>query len=405
MIKAFITSLFFLSISLASHAANYWMKINATDKYQRSKIADTGVSIETIKEDYVIAYGTETELSKIKKMGFLQAASDLSLEPLDFPSQDQAYHNYTELTDELTKLTQANSQIMTLSSIAKTIEGRDIWAVRINADLAHADQKPASIFMGGHHAREHLSVEVPLLFIKYLIEQYKTGNERIVNLVTNRDIHIIPMVNPDGAEYDIRDGSYKMWRKNRSRNNNGTFGVDLNRNYSYQWGTGGSSSSPSSETYKGPSAFSEIESQAIKNYIETHTNITTLLSFHTYSQLILYPWGHKYDSISDARDSQVYKTMAEKMAKWNKYTPQQSSQLYIASGDTTDWAYGTHRIFSFTFELDPSSSEWGGGGFYPGASVIEPVFQKNLEPCLYLLEYSDNPYRSINFGIGSISHF
>jgi carboxypeptidase T len=108
--------------------------------------------------------------------------------------------------------------------------------------------------------------------------------------------------------------------------------------------------------------------------------------------LILYPWGHKYESIENQKDLMVHKTMAEKMSKWNKYTPQQSSDLYIASGDTTDWAYGQHKIISFTFELDPRN-QFGGGGFYPGQDVIPVVFKKNLEPALFLLEYADNPYR------------
>lgn len=402
--KRWIFSFLTLTLSLSVNATEYWMKIAASNKQTRTQIANTGVSIETVKDDYVIAYGSETELAAIKKLGLLQASSDLSKEsinrPQDFPSQDQAYHNYAELTDELHQMAQANSNIMQLTSLAKTIEGRDIWAVRITNDFSKADTKPASIFMGGHHAREHLSIEVPFLFIKYLLDQYRAGNNRIVNLINSRDIHIIPMVNPDGAEYDISDNSYKMWRKNRGHNKDGSYGVDLNRNYGYQWGTGGSSSNTNSETYMGPQPFSEIETQTIKNYIDQHTNITTLLTFHTYSELILYPWGHKYDSISDSRDFSVYKTMAQKMAEWNGYTPEQSSELYIASGDTTDWAYGVHKIFSFTFELDPSDSVWGGGGFYPGASVIGPVFQKNLEPCLYLLDYADNPYRTINVGIG-----
>jgi carboxypeptidase T len=94
--------------------------------------------------------------------------------------------------------------------------------------------------------------------------------------------------------------------------------------------------------------------------------------------------------------------MAKKMAEWNGYTPEQSSELYIASGDTTDWSYGAHKIISFTFELDPAGGGFGGGGFYPGPAVIQPVFQKNIEPCLYLLEYADNPARVLNISIGPI---
>jgi len=396
-----------ISNSVQSEKHQYfWMKIKAQDKFTRSIIANTGVNIENVSDDYVIAYGSDYELKKIQSLGLLIASSNLSEErlvkPKDYPAKDSAYHNYSELTEEITKLTQENPTLVQMSSIAKTIEGRDLWALRIGVDQSHAHQKPAVIYMGGHHAREHLSVEMPLMLAQYLIREFKNNNPRIVALLNSRDIHIIPTVNPDGMEFDITDGKYKMWRKNRARNNDGTFGVDLNRNYGYQWGTGGSSNNPSSETYKGPQPFSEAETQAIKNYIDTHTNITVLLSFHTYSQLILYPWGHKYDGLEISKDKQVHEVMAKKMAEWNGYQPQQSSELYIASGDTTDWSYGVHKIISFTFELDPANTGFGGGGFYPGSGVIQPVFNKNIEPCLYLMEYADNPYRVLNVGIGPI---
>lgn len=379
----------------------YWMKVAAADKFQRSVIANTGAAIEIVKDDYVIAYGNDLQKAKFEKLGWLQAASNLAQEK-DFPTKDTAYHNYTELTAAITKLANENPDLVTLTSIAKTNEGLDIWALRITDDHAHASEKPAAIFMGGHHAREHLSVEMPLMWAQYLVAQYRLGNQKVVGLVHSRDTHIIPVVNPDGMEYDIKDGSYKMWRKNRTRNADGTYGVDLNRNYGFQWGTGGSSSDPNNETYKGTKPFSEIESSAVKNYVDSNTNITILLSFHSFSKLILYPWGHKYDGIETINDQSVHRKMAETMAEWNGYAPQQSSDLYIASGDTTDWSYGVHKIISFTFELDPANNGFGGGGFYPGADVIEPVFQKNIEPLLYLLEYSDNPYRVLNVGIGPV---
>jgi carboxypeptidase T len=151
----------------------------------------------------------------------------------------------------------------------------------------------------------------------------------------------------------------------------------------------------------GPAPFSEPETQAIKKYVDEHDNINVLLSFHTFSQLILYPWGHTHQNISVAKDYQTYKAMAEKMAEWNGYTPQQSSDLYIASGDTTDWSYGTHKVFSFTFELDPANSGFNPGGFYPGDEVIQEVFRKNLNPAIYLIQMADNPYRATETGINS----
>lgn len=403
---AILTLLTLSSVKYANSTSTqyYWMKIAAHDKFQRSVIASTGAAIEIVKDDFVIAYGNDIELKKIKELGWLQASSNLAEEMTskDYPVKDSIYHNYAELTDALNILAKDNPDIVRLNSIAKTPEGRDMWALRLTSDFSTAPSKPAAIFMGGHHAREHLSVEMPLMLAQYLVNQYRAGNEKIVRLINSRDIHIIPVVNPDGMEYDIKDNAYKMWRKNRSRNTNGTFGVDLNRNYGYQWGTGGSSNEPSSDTYMGPAPFSEVESTAIKNYIEANTNITILLSVHSFSKLILYPWGHKYNPIETGNDLKVHTVMAKKMAEWNGYKPQQSSELYIASGDTTDWSYGAHKIISFTFELDPANTGLGGGGFYPGPNVIKPTFDKNIEPFLYLIDYSDNPYRALNISIGPV---
>lgn len=373
----------------------HWMKIRADDKFERTLVANTGASIEAIRDDYVIAIGSLEELEAIKDLGLLELSFPLT-EAMDFPAKDAAFHNYAEMTEKLQSLTRQNPDISSLSSIGKSLEGRDIWAVRISGDLKNAASLPAAIFMGGHHAREHLSIELPIYYVEYLLTEYRNGNPRIQRLVNSRDIHFIPMVNPDGAEYDISSGNYKSWRKNRRQNGNGTYGVDLNRNYSYKWGGGGASTSPGSDTYRGPQAFSEPETQAVKTYVETHENITSLLSFHTFSKLILYPWGHQYESISNTRDKQVHETMARKMAEWNGYRPQQASELYIASGDTTDWSYGEQKIISFTFELDPANSGWGSGGFYPGAQIIPEVQSKNLEPVLYMIEFADNPYRVID---------
>jgi carboxypeptidase T len=280
---------------------------------------------------------------------------------------------------------------MKLDSLGRTVENREIWHVTLSTDLENSKSKPGIAFLGGHHSREHLSVEVPLLLIEKLVTAFRGGDAEVVRLLNGREIHVVPSVNPDGKEYDVATGDYRYWRKNRGKVNGTAYGIDLNRNYGYGWGGGGASSNPGSDVYRGPSAFSEPETQAVKKFVEAQSNLTTLLSFHTFSELILYPWGHQNSPIPNERDHAVHKTMAETMAKWNGYEPIQSSELYIASGDTTDWSYGELGIISFTFELDPK--DMFSGGFYPGAGAIEAVSAKNWRPCLYLIEYADNPYR------------
>lgn len=384
---------YFFFIIFSSNFAQadlFWLELRAENKAERSVLAQEGYDIVSVENDRVIALGDETKLAKAHASGKLLARYIENLSPFDFPTKDKNFHNYKELTEALTKLVQNNPHIASLSSIGKSVEGRDIWSVRVS----HLpDGAPAAVFMGGHHAREHVSVEIPLKLLQYLVDEYNNKNPRIVSLLNTFEVHIIPVVNPDGKEFDVSTGNYKYWRKNRTKHTTGDFGVDLNRNYGYGWGGAGASPSTSDDTYRGPSAFSEPETQAIRKFIEAHENITTLLSYHTFSKLVLWPWGHIDSEVQNARDLEVFKTAGTKMSKWNGYKPMKSGDLYLASGDTCDWAYGERGIFAFTFELDPEN--FFGGGFYPGQGILDSVFQKNLEPALYLIELSDNPYKIV----------
>lgn len=380
--------------AISEDQMQHWMKVSARDAFERSLIANTGASIEVIREDYVMAFGSTASMRDIQKLGRLQTSST-ALESFNFPQADQNYHTYVELEEKLFDLNAKYPQLSHLESLGNSTEGRSIWSLRISGDLATASQRPGIFFVGGHHAREHLSVEVPLMLAEHLLKSYTAGDMRIRALLDSRDIHIVPALNPDGLEFDIATGKYQYWRKNRRSNGDRTFGVDLNRNYAFKWGTGGSSKRTNDETYMGPTAFSEPETQAVKTFIEKNININVVLSFHTFSQLILYPWGHTHSPIGVIEDQRTHEMMAKKMATWNGYTPQPSSDLYIASGDLTDWTYGAHKIVSFTFELDPKGG-FSPDGFYPGSAVIPSVFQKNLEPALYLIEYADNPRRVLN---------
>ncbi|OGR84519.1 MAG: hypothetical protein A3J74_01590 [Elusimicrobia bacterium RIFCSPHIGHO2_02_FULL_57_9] len=364
------------------------------NKEARSAIVNLGIAIEDVGGGNVGGVGTPRMAEELRQRGYSFTAMPLRERfALDFPAEDSIYHNYERLDKALESLASSAPDFVSKFPIGQSHEKKNIWALRLNTTAAHGQksEKPGIVFMGTHHAREHLSTEVPLLLAQYLVENKQKPN--IAKLLNTRDIYIIPMVNPDGVEWDIRDGSYHMHRKNKRANGRGSIGVDLNRNYGHEWGQGGSSPDPDSDIYRGPEAFSEPETQAIKNFIEQRKdNIKILLSFHAFSELILYPWGHSYDPIADSKALGAYEAMAKNMAGMNGYTDQQSSELYIASGDTTDWAWGAHNIFSFTFELTPKNF-WD-GGFYPGAAAVQTAFHANIRPALYLIDIADNPYRA-----------
>lgn len=384
--------LIFLNIQIqAQEVDQYWLELKAKDKYERTQIVEMGLPILELHQDSVVVLGNIEDESHFAEKGLLLNTYPVSfrLSHRDFPNSDKDYHSFIEMEELLDSLSQDYPEAVRVSSLGNSHEGRKIYLVHLSAD--HSQKKPGIVFMGGHHAREHLSMETPIRLMKHFAEEFAAGVPRVVNALENYDIYFIPMVNPDGKQHDIKDGNYKFWRKNRKDNGDGSFGVDLNRNYGYAWGTGGSSSQTSSDVYMGKKPFSEPETQAIKKFHEDNPNISISVSFHTFSQLILYPWGHTDDRIISEEDYQVHKIMAETMAQWNGYEPMQSADLYIASGDTTDWSYGELGMISFTFELDPKS--FFGGGFYPGDEIIEETFSKNLEPAFYLIERADDPYR------------
>jgi carboxypeptidase T len=379
-------------------AAMHFVHLKASSEVERSKIANI-IHIDQVIEDSVYAVVNEDDLLELKKkLGsllvetheYLPKGQKENSEEIEFPAKDEKFHTFKETMDVLDNLARKYPKIVTSFSLGSSVEGRALKGLRVTGpkNLKSDAFIPGIFFVGAHHAREHLSTEVPLLLLNHLLENYGT-DKRITDLINSRDIYFVPMLNPDGAMHDIKGRKYKMWRKNRIENAKGSFGVDLNRNYSFGWGTGGSSRRETSDVFMGPKPFSEPETQAVKKFVEEHANIRIILSFHTFSELILYPWGGKKDGVS-GKDGQVFTKMARTMSQWNKYKPMQASGLYVATGDTCDWAYGEHGIFCFTFELSPKS-RWR-GGFYPGAKVIDPAFKVNILPALYLIEKAGDPY-------------
>jgi carboxypeptidase T len=251
-------------------------------------------------------------------------------------------------------------------------------------------------FLGCHHAREWISVEVPFRLAEHLIDNAST--DPVQSWLKTGEVWVVPMVNPDGHEFTRTQD--RLWRKNRRRNRDGSIGVDPNRNYGYMWGTldiNTSSHVPSDETYVGPRAFSEPEVRAVRNLVALQL-FGGVLTYHSYSQLILYPWGYTSDSIPDASDLAELRNLAEDVqhliagVHGRTYTVQQSSQLYPTAGDTTDWTYGEYDVPSFTIELRPASALEG--GFILPASQIEPCWQENRPAALAFIRHVlDKPQR------------
>jgi carboxypeptidase T len=373
----------FLSLSIAvfcapstAFAVKSLIRVTGLSRAEILSLADQGNEVADVGKDFIELVVDSAHVKKLAAQHKIQTLiPDLNREikkALTKSKEGREYFNFETMTAKLKEYAERYANICRLESIGKTFEGRDIWALKISDSPELNEKEPAVLIMGAHHAREWITFEVPMAAIQKLVEGYGT-DDHLTRLVNDREIWFIPMVNPDGVVHSQTQSQY--WRKNRVKNAGGTFGVDLNRNYGYKWGVSGSSSSPSSDTFKGPSAFSELETQAIRDFASKE-KFSGSISFHSYSELILYPWS--YASGVPSEHEAVLSKMAGEMAKMNKYRAQESCALYPAAGETDDWMHGDQKSLSFTFEL--------GRTFIPPTSEIATINAANVPCIIYHIE-------------------
>ena len=280
------------------------------------------------------------------------------------------YRTYNEMRIALVQLAaQYPSVVSTPFSIGSSVQGRELWAVRIsNSPAVHDWSEPTVWFDGLHHAREAISGEAVLRFAEYLAQTY-SGNAAVRALVDERNLLFIPCVNPDGYEFNraLAPGGGGMWRKNMSSNSDGTSGVDLNRNYSWEWGAAwpGSSGVPGFTDYRGPHAFSEPESSALRDLAVLEPPDLSI-SCHSYGGRCLLPWG--YDTVLTPHDS-TFRSLAAGFADplgWSFGTVWES--LYFANGTSVDFQYGTHGTLALAIEIGSEAD-----GFWPAGPRIDEL--------------------------------
>jgi carboxypeptidase T len=213
-------------------------------------------------EKYYDVIAPESDLAALQGEGYRVKvlAADADKPIRDLPADLGLYHTYAEMLTELQSYAATYPSICQLTDIGDTWEARNIWCLKISDNPGTSENEPRLYVCGDHHARELMTVEIPLHFIKTLLEGYAT-NTNYQYYINNYEMYFVPMVNPDGHVYVEGHSSgspSSWWRKNRRVNTGGSYGVDLNRNYGYKWGydNTGSSGTPSSDTYRGPSAFS-----------------------------------------------------------------------------------------------------------------------------------------------------
>jgi carboxypeptidase T len=281
------------------------------------------------------------------------------------------YRDLDAITKRMRELAALDPANVEMQMIGPSFEGRPIWALKIG-------HGPTKILINGtQHAREWISTMVDMSIADRMVRGIAT-DPRVREFVASSTLWVVPVMNPDGYQYTW--GTDRFWRKNR----HGGYGVDLNRNWSVAWGGAGTSANKRSDIYRGEYAFSEPETQALRD-LAKREHLALHVDFHAFSQLILYPWGWtakpsddhaKYAGVGDKIASAMYAQHGI------NYRLMQSVELYPAAGTMTDWMYGEGGALSYTIELRPKNGFRN--GFVLPPSQIKPTSDEAFAALLAL---------------------
>jgi hypothetical protein len=356
-----------------------FLVVNA-DAGQLAKIEAAGLRVEVTWPDI---------RDKFRKM------TGVDPDDLDAGRNFGYFFTYWEMIDTLRRLAALYPQILDTFKLGPSFQGRALWGVRISDNPTVDEPEPELFINGATHAREPLGTHACINFASLLCQNY--GTDSLVTwLVRNREFYIIPVMNPDGYVYNSDSGGASSnWRKNRRGPVSPYVGIDLNRNYGYKWGYDnyGSSPTPSYETYRGPSRFSEPETRTIRSLLYAHKFRTTQ-DFHTYGRYNLCAWGYMNPM---PPDSLVLKEMCDTLRANNGYTqtgpiyrtiyPTNGGSSDYGQADTLKDSSATERKF-ITYSF---SSELGINDFWYGwndSNYVNNEVNLNIPNLYYLARVS-----------------
>lgn len=357
-----------LDLDLAALTRDGLVEIVA-DAADRKGLAEAGVPFTVKHEDLAAFYASRLTSGAARAGGSLGSW----LAPAFGSGSMGGYYTFTEIVSVLDQIHAAYPALTTAKfSIGTSLQGRTLWAIKVSDNPDTDENEPEARFDALHHAREPESMQVTFWMMLALLERY--GSDPLSTyLVDNRELWFVPCVNPDGYVYNqsTNPGGGGLWRKNRRANAGGSFGVDLNRNYAFEWGFDnlGSDPSPSSEVYRGTGPASEPEVAAMQAFIDSR-DFKVAVSSHTYSDLWLWPWG--YIAAAPANSAQ-YNEVGGLATEFNGYLAGPAGVvLYLANGVTDDYDHGMHGTLAFTPEIGGDSD-----GFWPPTNRIIPLAQEN----------------------------
>ncbi|KAF9124143.1 hypothetical protein BGW39_008421 [Mortierella sp. 14UC] len=318
---------------------------------------------------------------------------------VDFDTWFKNYHPHDEIKDFYLQIADDYPDLVTyIPSIGQTVEGRDIFAIKLTAkeDDGNLKEKPQIWWQGLQHAREWAGGSTVQFLTHHLTSNYGK-NDNVTAILRDTEFVIVPIMNVDG--YDYTWNNNRLWRKNRRQNGLGAYGVDLNRNWDDHFAEGGSSGFPWSETYHGPSAASEPEVQALQKFFSEQKRIVGAIDFHCYSQLVLRPQGWTTQLSPHEKE---HKFVGDKIVSiiknvhGKKYISEPSVALYKTTGAASDWFYGDkataanngRHVYSYTIELRPSDTNPGGrSGFILPPEEIIPLGEEIAQAMEFFVDY------------------
>ncbi|MFH1686742.1 MAG: M14 family zinc carboxypeptidase [bacterium] len=390
--------LFVILLTAATAVAADYMQVRILIESRDDIARLSGLALDPVSrgDDYLEVITNDQQLAEIKSRGLRVEVIQSDLKAFYRSRLDQSktmggYMTLAEVNAAFDALIADHPDIVSAKvNLGNTHEGRPMWAAKISDNPNVDEDEPEVMITAAIHAREVITPLVLLNTMDYLTSNCGSDPE-VTDLVNNREIWFVPIVNPDGYyRNQVTDpGGGGMWRKNRRNNGDGTWGVDLNRNFGYEWGYDDDGSSPytGDETYRGPSAFSEPETQHMRDFTIAHEFVSTVY-MHSYSNLVLWPWG--YDQVLTP-ENDLFEIMGDSMAAYNGYTPEPSHGLYNANGVTDDWGYGEQTLknknYAFTIEIGS-----GFDGFWPDTSRIPELIAENLGALLFVARTADNPH-------------
>jgi len=341
------------------------------------RLNNTGVNYEIKIQDMDSYYLNRPKPSNLELQKSYEIMNDDNIDGFSFGSMG-GYYTYNEVVQKLDSMKLQYPNLITAKqSLGLTYENRNVWYVKIsdNPSVNESSTEAAIYYDALHHAREPQAMACTIYYMYWLLENYGI-NPEATYLVNNREIFFVPVVNPDGYVYNqtTNPNGGGSWRKNRRINSGGCTGVDLNRNYPYGWGyDSGSSNDPCSDVYRGLTAGSELESQAIKNFVDL-IRPKIGFSMHSVAGRYLNPYGYNDSVIS----YNIYSEFSSDFAAKNNYTYGTLKEMldYYSSGTTRDYLH-SNGTYCWTPEV-------GGSSFWPAMSEIIPVANETLYGMKYL---------------------